>query len=156
MIQWEANVVLEIDNDSYWKYSSATLIETCRTEISKKNVRLYLGCLYNNKLVWLGGRTLNVDIKISTSKLHHKLGELFALQVVRTRRCHLCVQQPQKKSATYVSKVIRKSRRTMQDNKKQSVSSSFYKYTLKIAKSILLFTFSSLSSNGTPSKWKGK
>jgi len=94
-----------------------------------------------------------MEIKISTCKLHRKLGELFALQTVRTRRCHLCVQQPQKKRVllTY-PEVIRKSRRTMQDNKKRSVTTSFYKYTLKIAKSILLFTFSSLFSNGIPSK----
>ena len=93
-----------------------------------------------------------MEIKIYTSKLHRKLGELFALQAVRTRRCHLCVQQPQKRVLLTYPKVIRKSRRTMQDNKKQSVTTSFYKYTLKIAKSILLFTFSSLFSNGIPSK----
>jgi len=93
-----------------------------------------------------------MEIKISASKLHRKLGELFAHQAVRTRRCPLCLQQPQKRVLLMYPEVIRKSRRTMQDNKKQSVTTSFYKYTLKIAKSILLFTFSSLFSNGIPSK----
>jgi hypothetical protein len=61
--------------------------------------------IYSNKLVRHTGGTLNMEIKISTCKLHRKLGELFALQAVRTSRCHLCVQQPQKKnSATYVSR----------------------------------------------------
>jgi hypothetical protein len=44
----KSNAVLEIANDSYCKYAKATMIETCRTEISKKNVRLYLNCLYNS------------------------------------------------------------------------------------------------------------
>lgn len=91
MIQREANAVLEIADDNYCKYATATLIETCCTEISKKNVRSYLGGLYTYKLVWHTGRTLNMEIMVCTSKLHRKLGELFALQAVRTRLCHLCV-----------------------------------------------------------------
>ena len=128
------------------------MVETCRTEISKKNARLYLDGLYNNKLVWRTGRTQNMEINISTCKLHRKLGNKFALQAAGTRRCHHCVQQPQNRELLTYPKVIRKSRQTMQDNKRQSVTTSFYKYTLKIAKSILLFTFSSLFSNGIPSK----
>jgi hypothetical protein len=38
--------------------------------------------IYNNKLVWHTGGTLNMEIKISTCELHRKLGQLFALQAV--------------------------------------------------------------------------